>query len=160
MKLRWLVPGVLLATVSGWALAQRAPESLLPPGFDNPPPAAAPAPAPASAPASSPASRGGAASAPRSASPVSPAGTAPGIGAIDGVTGGGPVAAVPPELLKRLPTVVQVVNTQDGAVATGTTVLPWDDTIPQNTEGDQYMSLSITPTNASNKLILGDSKRT
>ena len=55
-------------------------------------------------------------------------------------------------LLKRLPTVVQVVNTQDGAVATGTTTLPWDDTIPQNTEGDQYMSLSITPTNASNKL--------
>lgn len=55
-------------------------------------------------------------------------------------------------LLKRLPTVVQVVNTQDGAVATGTTTIPWDDTIPQNTEGDQYMSLSITPTNASNKL--------
>lgn len=55
-------------------------------------------------------------------------------------------------LLKRIPTVVQVVNTQDGAVATGSTVIPWDDTIPQNTEGDQYMSLSITPTNASNKL--------
>ena len=48
--------------------------------------------------------------------------------------------------------VAQVVNTQTGAVATGTTVIPFDNTIPQNTEGDQYMSLSITPTNASSKL--------
>ena len=30
--------------------------------------------------------------------------------------------------------ILQVVNTQDGAVATGTTVLPFDDSIPQNTE--------------------------
>ena len=49
---------------------------------------------------------------------------------------------------------VQVVNTQTGALATGTTVLPIDDTIPQNTEGDQYMSLAITPTHASNILII------
>lgn len=55
-------------------------------------------------------------------------------------------------LMKRLPTVVQVVNTQDGAVNTGTTVIPWDDSKPQSGEGNQYMSLSITPTNASNKL--------
>lgn len=48
--------------------------------------------------------------------------------------------------------VVQVVNTQSGALSTGTTVLPSDDTIPQITEGDQYMTLAITPTNASNKL--------
>lgn len=48
--------------------------------------------------------------------------------------------------------VVQVVNAQTGAVATGATVIPLDDTIPQNTEGDQYMSLAITPTSASNKL--------
>jgi hypothetical protein len=47
---------------------------------------------------------------------------------------------------------VQVVNTQTGAVSTGTTIIPHDDTIPQNTEGDQYMSLAITPTNATNKL--------
>lgn len=46
----------------------------------------------------------------------------------------------------------QVVNTQTGAVATGTTAIPHDDTIPQNTEGDQYMSLAITPTSATNKL--------
>lgn len=46
----------------------------------------------------------------------------------------------------------QIVNYQTGAVATGTTVIPIDDTIPQNTEGDQYMSLAITPTSASNYL--------
>ncbi len=49
---------------------------------------------------------------------------------------------------------VQVVNTETGAVATGTTTVPQDDTIPQNTEGDQYMSLSITPKNTANKLII------
>jgi len=47
---------------------------------------------------------------------------------------------------------VQVVNTQTGAVATGTTLIPRDDTIPQITEGDQYMSLAITPTSATNFL--------
>ena len=49
---------------------------------------------------------------------------------------------------------VQVVHYTTGAVATGTTVLPQDDTIPQNTEGDEYMSLAITPTSASNKLLI------
>jgi hypothetical protein len=48
--------------------------------------------------------------------------------------------------------VVQVVNYETGALATGSTVVPCDDTIPQNTEGDQYMSLSITPKSATNKL--------
>ena len=48
--------------------------------------------------------------------------------------------------------VVQVVNTITGAKATGTTVLPNDDTIPQNTEGDEYMTLAITPVSATNKL--------
>lgn len=50
---------------------------------------------------------------------------------------------------------VQVVNTQTGAVATGTTAIPDDDTIPVQSpvaEGDQYMSLAITPTSATNKL--------
>ena len=55
-----------------------------------------------------------------------------------------------------LPTgsVVQVVNTQTGAKATGTTTVSWDDTIPQSGEGDQYMSLAITPTSATNKLLI------
>jgi hypothetical protein len=30
--------------------------------------------------------------------------------------------------------------------------MPQDNTIPQNTEGDQYMSLSYTPTSSTNKL--------
>lgn len=47
---------------------------------------------------------------------------------------------------------VQVVNTQTGAVNTGTTIIPYDDTIPQITEGDEYMTLAITPTSANNKL--------
>lgn len=48
--------------------------------------------------------------------------------------------------------VVQTIRTATGAVATGTTVIPNDDTIPQDTEGDPYMSTSITPTSASNLL--------
>lgn len=45
-----------------------------------------------------------------------------------------------------------IVTFQTGAVATGTTTVPNDDTIPQNTEGDQYMSLNFVPTNTNNKL--------
>ena len=49
---------------------------------------------------------------------------------------------------------VQVVNVMNAAVATGTTTVPFDDSIPQNTEGDEYMTLAITPTDSSNKLII------
>lgn len=49
--------------------------------------------------------------------------------------------------------VAQLVHSFDGAVATGTTTIPWDDTIPQNTEGTQFYSVSITPTNASSKIL-------
>lgn len=49
---------------------------------------------------------------------------------------------------------VQVVSTTYSAVATGTTVLPYDDTIPQSGEGDQYMTQAITPTSVTNKLII------
>lgn len=41
--------------------------------------------------------------------------------------------------------VIQVAYSQTGAVANGATVIPFDDTIPQNIEGDQYMTLAITP---------------
>jgi len=50
--------------------------------------------------------------------------------------------------------IVQIVNTQSGAVATGTTAMPKDDTIPQNTEGDEYMTLAITPGATDNNLII------
>lgn len=38
------------------------------------------------------------------------------------------------------------------ALAAGTTLVPSDDTIPQSTEGDQYMTLTHTPKSATNKL--------
>lgn len=50
--------------------------------------------------------------------------------------------------------VVQVVNYQTSTYSSGSTQIPYDDTIPQNTEGDEYMTLAITPTNASNKLLI------
>lgn len=49
-------------------------------------------------------------------------------------------------------TVVQVVNVQSGAVIAGDTDFPKDDSIPQNTEGDELMTLAITPNSATNKL--------
>lgn len=62
------------------------------------------------------------------------------ITSVAGVAGGGKV--------------VQVVNTSTGALATGTTVQVFDDTIPQNTEGNELMTLAITPTSSSNYLII------
>lgn len=49
---------------------------------------------------------------------------------------------------------IQTVSSLSGAVATGSTVIPDDDTIPQNTEGDEYFTVTITPTNSSNKLVI------
>jgi len=49
---------------------------------------------------------------------------------------------------------VQVVTLIDGAVATGTTVIPYDDTIPQNTEGNEFMTLDIIPTDIDNILVI------
>ena len=49
---------------------------------------------------------------------------------------------------------VQVVNTQTGAGATGTTAMPGDDTIPQITEGDEYMTLAFTPGATANILVI------
>lgn len=48
--------------------------------------------------------------------------------------------------------VVQTANYQTGALQTGTTVLLADDTIPQNTEGNEFMTLAFTPRSATNKL--------
>jgi hypothetical protein len=52
------------------------------------------------------------------------------------------------------PEVIQVVNAQSGAEADGTGIMYQDDTIPQNTEGDEYLTLAITPSNANNKLLV------
>lgn len=48
--------------------------------------------------------------------------------------------------------VIQIQSAYDGTVATGTTTLPHDNTVPQNTEGDEYLTKAIKPTNASNLL--------
>ncbi len=48
--------------------------------------------------------------------------------------------------------VAQVVMAQTGAVATTTTVMPFDDTIPQITEGAEFLTRTITPTSATSKL--------
>ena len=50
--------------------------------------------------------------------------------------------------------VLQVVSYQTGAVATGTTTMALDDTIPQITEGTQFLSLAITPKSVSNILVI------
>lgn len=50
--------------------------------------------------------------------------------------------------------VVQVAYTATSAVATGTTVQVADDTIPQNTEGNEFMTLAITPKSTTNILLI------
>lgn len=48
--------------------------------------------------------------------------------------------------------IIQVQYNSTASVITCTTQLPWDDTIPQNGEGTEVITDSITPTNASNIL--------
>ena len=48
--------------------------------------------------------------------------------------------------------VSQRITTQTSTAATGTTTTPADNTIPQNTEGDEYLTVTITPASASSKL--------
>jgi len=50
--------------------------------------------------------------------------------------------------------VVQTVYKNFPQLATGTTILPYDNTIPQNTEGNEYMTIIFTPTSATNNLIV------
>lgn len=55
---------------------------------------------------------------------------------------------------KRTGDVVQVLITQTSAVATGTTTTPLDDTIPQITEGNEFMTRTITPSSAINPIMV------
>jgi len=50
--------------------------------------------------------------------------------------------------------IVQVVNVVTTTETTGSTTIPHDDTIPQNTEGTEMFTLAITPTSSSNKLLI------
>lgn len=49
---------------------------------------------------------------------------------------------------------LQVANTQTGALSTGTTIIPNDNTIPQQTEGDEVMSLAFIPKSAASFLLI------
>ncbi len=71
----------------------------------------------------------------------------------NGVTGILPVANGGTAVAASDP-VIQRVSTTVSTSATGTTTIPFDNTIPQNTEGDQYMSLAITPKNTANILVI------
>lgn len=51
-------------------------------------------------------------------------------------------------------TIIQIVKSQISAVATTTTLVPMDDTIPQNDEGSEFITLAITPTNSSSILMI------
>jgi Holliday junction resolvasome RuvABC endonuclease subunit len=50
--------------------------------------------------------------------------------------------------------VVQIVSTNFSAMATGTVIIPTDDTIPQNTEGTEFMTQVITPKASTNRLVI------
>lgn len=57
-------------------------------------------------------------------------------------------------LVDRITEIVQVVSSLTSGVATTTASWVDDDTIPQNTEGAEFMSQSITPKDAGNTLII------
>jgi hypothetical protein len=50
--------------------------------------------------------------------------------------------------------VVQVVNVTDHTLSTTTATIPQDTSTPQNSEGLELFTLAITPTSASNKLVI------
>lgn len=50
--------------------------------------------------------------------------------------------------------VLQMVQSIVTASSTGTTTIPLDDTIPQNTEGDQVTTVSITPKYTTSRLVI------
>lgn len=78
------------------------------------------------------------------------------VQALDG-GGGGLVIVSAAASVGGVSKVAQFVYNETGAVSTGTTVIPLDDTIPQQSgpaEGDQYLSQAITPTNAGSTLVI------
>lgn len=48
--------------------------------------------------------------------------------------------------------IVNIITAASGTSATGTTAFPKDDSIPQNNEGDEFISASITPKNTKHRL--------
>ena len=56
--------------------------------------------------------------------------------------------------LPALGKVVQVANVDNKTFASSTATIPYDQSIPQNTEGTEVMTLAITPTSATNILLI------
>jgi hypothetical protein len=56
------------------------------------------------------------------------------------------------EIVQSRSNSLQTVNVQKATTVTCSTAIPLDDTIPQNTEGDEVMTLAITPTSTTNEL--------
>jgi len=50
--------------------------------------------------------------------------------------------------------ILQVVKNSTSALVTGSTTMPRDDTIPQNDEGIEMLTLAITPTSSSSVLVI------
>lgn len=75
-----------------------------------------------------------------------------------GLATAGAYASIPTTLqlmgpgVKKPGDVVQVASNATGTISNGTTVIPFDNTIPQITEGDQVMTQAITPTATPNLL--------
>lgn len=78
-----------------------------------------------------------------------------GTGTITGITAGGlPDGIITRAEMGYAGAILQVVETSYSTAASTSSVIPLDSTIPQNTEGTQILSASITPTSASNKLLI------
>ena len=50
--------------------------------------------------------------------------------------------------------IAQIVSSSTSTLTSVTTVIPWDNTIPQKTEGAEIITRAITPTNASSTLLI------
>lgn len=70
------------------------------------------------------------------------------------LTSNGAGAAPTFQSLSGLSEVVQHVFATDATYASTTSTFPLDDTIPQNTEGAEAVTVAITPTNSSNYLLI------
>jgi len=70
------------------------------------------------------------------------------------VDSGGNIAMASGKTFSATGAVLQVKNFQTGALITGTATIPFDNTIPQITEGFEVMTLAFTPTSSSSKLLI------
>lgn len=75
-------------------------------------------------------------------------------GAIEEITVGNGLSLSSGNLAVSGGVVQRVEGTPYTTFATTTTVIPNDDTIPQNTEGSEYVNVTITPKNSSNRLVI------